>query len=65
MGRADFDKSAPLALVDERAARAGVRVPALPDAYGTAALFGDEVPVRRSAPRRRAQAEPPQVDVLF
>ncbi|MGG7574168.1 hypothetical protein [Streptomyces sirii] len=66
MGRADFDESAPLTLVDERAARAaGARVPATPDAYGTAALFGEEVPAPRTALRRRAQAEPPQVDALF
>lgn len=65
MGRADFDESAPLALVDEHAARAGARVPATPDAYGTAALFGNETPARRTAPRRRAQAEQPQPDALF
>lgn len=65
MGRADFDESEPLALVDEGAARAGARVPATPDAYGTAALFGDERPVRTGAPRRRAQREQPQPDALF
>ncbi|MGC5042424.1 hypothetical protein ACLQ16_03805 [Streptomyces albidoflavus] len=65
MGRADFEVSAPLALVDASTARAGARVPATPDAYGTAALFGDEVPVRRAAPRRRVQVEPPQPDSLF
>ncbi|WP_435244296.1 hypothetical protein [Streptomyces sioyaensis] len=65
MGRGDFDASVPLSLVDEDAARAGVRVPATPDAYGTAALFGDETPVRRAAPRRRAQHEQPQADALF
>ncbi|MEU1313335.1 hypothetical protein ABZ419_31190 [Streptomyces cinnamoneus] len=64
MGRGGFDESAPLAPVDERAARIGARVPAAPDAYGTAALFGDEVSVRRVAPRR-AQAEQPQADALF
>lgn len=64
MGRADFDESAPLALVDERAARAGARVPAEPDAYGTAALFGDEGRVRRTAPRRTTD-RPPQADTLF
>ncbi|GHG80692.1 hypothetical protein [Streptomyces griseocarneus] len=63
MGRGDFDESAPLALVDERAARVGVRVPAAPDAYGTAALFSDDVPVRPVA--RRAQAERPRADTLF
>ncbi|WP_370418950.1 hypothetical protein AB8O64_10870 [Streptomyces sp. QH1-20] len=65
MGRSDFDVSVPLALVDEGAVRAGACVPATPDAYGTAALFGDEPPVRRAAPRRRAQAEQPQADTLF
>ncbi|MFJ9416656.1 hypothetical protein ACIRPT_21040 [Streptomyces sp. NPDC101227] len=65
MGRADFDTSAPPSLVDESTARAGAPVPATPDAYGTAALFGDETPVRRAAPRRRAQAEQPQADALF
>ncbi|GGW94748.1 hypothetical protein [Streptomyces noursei] len=65
MGRGDFDESAPLALVDERAARAGTRVPATPDAYGTAALFGDEVrPIRRTVPRRAPSTEP-QSDALF
>ncbi|GHF32984.1 hypothetical protein GCM10010218_12570 [Streptomyces mashuensis] len=64
MGRGDFDESAPLALVDERAARIGAPVPATPDTYGTAALFGDEAPVRRVAPRR-TQAEKPQADALF
>ncbi|MEU5431126.1 hypothetical protein AB0H73_36735 [Streptomyces olivoreticuli] len=58
MGRADFDESAPLTLVDERAARVGARVPAAPDVYGTPALFGDAVPVRCVAPRR-AQSEQP------
>ncbi|MFE0058746.1 hypothetical protein [Streptomyces sp. NPDC059003] len=65
MGRADFDESAPLALADEGTARAGARVPATPDAYGTAALFGDETPVRRAAPRRRAGRMEPQSDALF
>ncbi|MFG2141909.1 hypothetical protein [Streptomyces sp. NPDC048650] len=65
MARADFDESTPLALVDEGTARAGARVPATPDAYGTAALFGDETPVRSAAPRRRAQHEQPQPDALF
>ncbi|WP_328333465.1 MULTISPECIES: hypothetical protein [unclassified Streptomyces] len=64
MGRGDFDESAPLALVDERTARAGARVPAAPDACGTAALFGDDVPERRTA-RRRTEAAPPQADALF
>ncbi|MFI1201684.1 hypothetical protein ACH4VR_19895 [Streptomyces sp. NPDC020883] len=65
MGRSDFDESAPLALVDERAARAGARVPATPDAYGTAALFGDEVPPARRAAPRRAPSKEPQPDALF
>ncbi|MGG2460183.1 hypothetical protein ACO0M4_10235 [Streptomyces sp. RGM 3693] len=65
MERGDFDEAMPLTLVDERAARAAARVPATPDAYGTAALFGDEVPpVRRAAPRRAPSAEP-QPDALF
>ncbi|MBT2396293.1 hypothetical protein J7E89_09965 [Streptomyces sp. ISL-100] len=64
MGRADFDESAPLELVDQRTARAGARVLAAPDAYGTAALFGDDVPARRTVPRR-APAAQPQADALF
>ncbi|MFK0294291.1 hypothetical protein ACIQU6_27990 [Streptomyces sp. NPDC090442] len=65
MGRADFDTAAPLALVDDRAVRAEVRVPAAPDAYGTAALFGDEVSVRRVAPPRAVRRQAPQADTLF
>ncbi|WP_413100849.1 hypothetical protein [Streptomyces sp. Inha503] len=65
MGRAEFDGSAPLALIDEATARTGARVPATPDAYGTAALFGDEVPARRAAPRRKTQPAEPQGDTLF
>ncbi|MFP3991048.1 hypothetical protein U9R90_26980 [Streptomyces sp. E11-3] len=65
MGRGDFDESAPLALIDKRVARAGARVLATPDEYGTAALFGDEEqPARQAAPRRTAVDEP-QPDTLF
>ncbi|MGI5337739.1 hypothetical protein ACQEVS_10220 [Streptomyces sp. CA-181903] len=65
MRRADFDPSAPLALVEEALVRSGVRVPAVPDRYGTAALFGDEPSTRRAVPHRRGKAEPPQRDALF
>ncbi|WP_037818515.1 hypothetical protein [Streptomyces sp. NRRL S-146] len=65
MRRGEFDESAPLTLIDERAARAGARVPATPDAYGTAALFGDEVPPARRAAPRRTRTEEPQPDALF
>ncbi|MFI1012595.1 hypothetical protein [Streptomyces sp. NPDC020965] len=65
MGRAEFDPAAPLVLVDDRVARAGAPVPAVPDAYGTAALFGEEVVVRQAAPRRPVRSDPPQADSLF
>lgn len=65
MRRADFDDSAPPALFDKTTGRAGARVPATPDAYGTAALFGDEIPARQTAARRAAQREQPQADGLF
>ncbi|WP_037896857.1 hypothetical protein [Streptomyces sp. NRRL S-920] len=65
MERADFDRRASRALIDERAVLAGARVPAVPDQYGTAALFGDEMPARQAVPRRRVPAEPPQADALF
>ncbi|WP_208874765.1 hypothetical protein [Streptomyces sp. PBH53] len=65
MRRADFDPTAPLVLVDDRAVRAGARVPAVPDACGTEALFGDEVAVRRPVRRPRAQQGEPQSDALF
>lgn len=62
MERADFDETAqpaPLALIGEEAV---VRpVPAVPDAYGTAALFGDDPAPTR--PRRAARpAVPPPAD---
>ncbi|MFD3514842.1 hypothetical protein [Streptomyces sp. NPDC058657] len=65
MWRGDFDESAPLALVEVAVARAAVPVPAVPDACGTTALFGEEPPSRPVAVRRRVQAEPPQPDALF
>ncbi|MEU2991757.1 hypothetical protein ACPCAJ_16255 [Streptomyces griseoincarnatus] len=47
----DFDSEAPLCL---NVGTGPVVVPAEPDEYGTAPLFGDEVPERRPAPRRTA-----------
>lgn len=63
MTRADFDPSAPLALVDARAVKRPV---AVPHQNGTDALFGDE-PTSRRAPlaRRPANGETPQPDALF
>ncbi|MGW0033033.1 hypothetical protein ACWDXD_24855 [Streptomyces sp. NPDC003314] len=64
MTRADFDPSAPLALVDEDTVERAV--PAVPDAYGTEALFGDEpAPQRPRRIRRPATGEAPQADALF
>ncbi|MEV0437697.1 hypothetical protein AB0I84_40895 [Streptomyces spectabilis] len=65
MRRADFDVRASRSRVDERAVWVGARVPAVPDRYGTAALFGDELSAQQAAPRRRVQAKPPQADALF
>ncbi|GGQ13628.1 hypothetical protein [Streptomyces griseomycini] len=54
----DFDRDAPLCL---NVGTGPVVVPAEPDEYGTAPLFGEETPVRRPgpprAPRRAAPAE--------
>ncbi|CAL9664527.1 hypothetical protein SUDANB176_07155 [Streptomyces sp. enrichment culture] len=54
----DFDRDAPLCL---NVGTGPVVVPAEPDEYGTAPLFGEEAPVRRPgpprAPRRTAPAE--------
>ena len=64
MRRADFDEGAPLALVEAEEVKRPVL--AVPDAYGTDALFGDE-PVGRRAPRasRPAPAPAPDADTLF
>ncbi|MEU2969015.1 hypothetical protein ABZ687_29060 [Streptomyces ardesiacus] len=64
MRRADFDEGAPLALVD--ADTLTRRIEAVPDAYGTEALFGD-APIGRRAPRPRRPAvgAGPQNDALF
>ncbi len=51
----DFDSEAPLCL---NVGTGPVVVPAEPDEYGTAPLFGDEVPERRPAPRRAGRAWP-------
>jgi hypothetical protein len=59
MGRADFDQGAPLALVDEGAVSRSVL--AVPDAYGTDALFG-EAPRSVRSTRTRTPAEPPADD---
>ncbi|MFK0159064.1 hypothetical protein ACIQVK_44220 [Streptomyces sp. NPDC090493] len=64
MQRADFDPSAPLALVDTRAVTR--RVDAVAHANGTDALFGDEPTAPRAARTRRpAVASTPQDDALF
>ncbi|MFD7334870.1 hypothetical protein ACFV98_02555 [Streptomyces violascens] len=65
MRRSDFDASAPLTHVAETALRALAPVPAVPDAYGTAALFGDDVPVRAVTRCPKAQRAEPQGDALF
>lgn len=64
MRRADFDPTAPLALVDKRSVTR--RVEAAPHANGTDALFGEE-PTPRRATRTRgpAVASTPQDDALF
>ncbi|CAM5237943.1 hypothetical protein [Streptomyces griseomycini] len=59
MRRADFDEGAPLALVDTDEVKRPVL--AVPDAYGTDALFGDE-PTGRRAPRTSRSAPPPAAD---
>ncbi|MEU9355079.1 hypothetical protein AB0D65_29795 [Streptomyces griseoloalbus] len=65
MSRADFDEGAPLALV-EAESLTRCRVEAVPDVYGTEALFGD-VPTTRRATRARRPAvgATPQDDALF
>ncbi|MET8566032.1 hypothetical protein ABZV75_37785 [Streptomyces flaveolus] len=63
MKRADFDACAPLDLVDAAVCRP---VPAVPDEYGTQALFGKDPEPER--PRRtRTSAPPPteNTDTLF
>ncbi|MEU5748160.1 hypothetical protein ABZ804_21810 [Streptomyces sp. NPDC047726] len=64
MRRADFKEDEPLALVDADAVPRPVL--AVPDAYGTGALFGDE-PTGRPVTRARTPARPrePQPDSLF
>ncbi|MEE1764470.1 hypothetical protein [Streptomyces sp. SP18BB07] len=59
MTHADFDGTAPLALVDADAVRRPV--PAVPDACGTEALFGDD-PAPKRAPRTRRPAATPTQD---
>lgn len=62
MERADFDETArpaPLALIGEEAVARPV--PAVPDACGTEALFGDD-PAPRRAPRPARPAAPPPAD---
>lgn len=62
MTRADFDVTvAPSACTFG----GGGRVPAVPDAYGTAALFGDETVPPLPRGRRVRKAEPPQPEALF
>ncbi|MFF4902340.1 hypothetical protein [Streptomyces sp. NPDC001068] len=64
MRRADFDPTAPLALVEARDVTR--RVEAVPDACGTDALFGDEPRPARPAHRSRpAVADAPEADALF
>ncbi|MFI6142381.1 hypothetical protein ACIBCC_29845 [Streptomyces griseus] len=62
MRRADFDPDAPLALVDpDTVAKV---VPAVPDQYGTEALFGDAPAQRR--PRREPAPDPvAEIEPLF
>ncbi|MFB6629947.1 hypothetical protein ACFCWY_08635 [Streptomyces sp. NPDC056362] len=63
MTRADFDPSAPLAMVDAGAVK---RPLAVPHRNGTDALFGDEpTSSRASRARRPAVGGPPQADALF
>ncbi|MER6616353.1 hypothetical protein [Streptomyces xantholiticus] len=64
MRRADFDKGAPMALVDARAVTRPV--PAVAHQNGTDALFGD-APTTRRATRTSgpAVASEPQTDALF
>ncbi|MFE9993465.1 hypothetical protein [Streptomyces avermitilis] len=64
MARADFDDSAPLALVDADAV--GRPVPAVPDECGTEALFGeDPTPVRAPRTRVPVPTSTEDADTLF
>ncbi|OEJ21124.1 hypothetical protein BGK67_34675 (plasmid) [Streptomyces subrutilus] len=64
MQRADFDPDAPLALVEARSVARPV--PAVPDACGTEALFGDEpAPKRPTRHAQPAQAPGYETDALF
>ncbi|MEU9120139.1 hypothetical protein AB0C96_09795 [Streptomyces sp. NPDC048506] len=57
MGRAEFDEAAPNQLP---ISTGPVRIPAKPDAYGTAALFGEPTPgpqPRRERPPRPGDAD--------
>ncbi|MFJ2225621.1 hypothetical protein ACIOFY_36965 [Streptomyces anulatus] len=63
MRRADFDPDAPLALVD--ADRVPKVVPAVPDRYGTDALFGEAPVERRPARREPAPGPAAGTDTLF
>lgn len=64
MKRADFDPSAPLALVDADAVCRPV--PAVPDACGTEALFGeDPKPARPRRTRMPAPTPTEDADTLF
>lgn len=56
MARADFDDSAPLALVDARAVSRAV--PAVAHSNGTDALFGEDPTPARPARTRRPAAPP-------
>ncbi|MFG2515657.1 hypothetical protein [Streptomyces sp. NPDC048584] len=53
----DFDLDAPLFL---SVGTGPVVVPAEPDEYGTAPLFGEETPVRRPGPRRVPRRTAPE-----
>lgn len=64
MRRADFDPDAPLALVDADTLTRPVL--AVPDAFGTEALFGDAPTGRRATRTRGPAVSPdPQPDALF
>ncbi|MER6543124.1 hypothetical protein [Streptomyces sp. NPDC001250] len=57
MGRADFDATAP----NELPVQAGpARIVAVPDRFGTAALFGDTAP--DPSPRRSGREQPGDID---
>ncbi|KOX46450.1 hypothetical protein ADL09_18520 [Streptomyces sp. NRRL F-7442] len=51
----DFDRDAPLVL---NVSTGPATVPAEPDEYGTAPLFGESMPVP-PAPRRKGRGRPP------